>query len=117
MKAVPLRSRSFTTLFRADPLTPRALTHPKLLPLPIRTTFFSPHRTLAQVQPTHDLFNDAWFTGSGPAKLTPEECGLKPSGPQPDDRTLKLGKSAYSPYPYFLQQIHGALPSNRRDTS
>ena len=62
-------------------------------PLPPYTTFFSPCRSLAQVQTRGDAFPEVWFTSSGPPRRTLDDCGHDTQRKPPDERTLKLGKS------------------------
>ncbi|MCJ1432136.1 hypothetical protein MMC27_001492 [Xylographa pallens] len=89
-----MRARSFSPLFRINTLAPTTRTHILSLPVTLRTAFFTPHRNLAQVQTGRELFGrDNWFSGSGPAHRTPEECGLQSDRPPPDERTVKLGKT------------------------
>ncbi|MCJ1450296.1 hypothetical protein MMC28_000626 [Mycoblastus sanguinarius] len=59
----------------------------------LRTTFFSPCRSLAQVQSNREFFPEIWFTSSSPPLRAPEECGTRPENAPPDERTLKLGKT------------------------
>ena len=65
----------------------------------LRTTFFSPCRSLAQVQSNREFFPEIWFTSSSPPLRAPEECGTRPENAPPDERTLKLGKSKVSRIP------------------
>ena len=69
--------------------------HSRISPISQATTFFSPCRNLAQVQSARDAFPEVSFsfTSSRSPLRTPEECGLQPDGPPPDERILKLGKS------------------------
>ena len=57
------------------------------------TTTLTPCRSLAQVRPDREVFNDLWFTSAGPLKSAPEKPGFKDPEAPPDERTLKLGKS------------------------
>ncbi|MCJ1315813.1 hypothetical protein MMC15_001133 [Xylographa vitiligo] len=89
-----MRARSFTTLLRTDTLALTTRTHLLSLSATVRTAFFTPHRNLAQVQTGRELFgSDSWFSASGPAHRTPEECGLQSDRPPSDERTVKLGKT------------------------
>ena len=94
MTSKPMRARSFTTLLRIEASAPKTRSHTLSLPATLRTTFFTPHRNLAQVKTGGEAFgSDNWFSGSGPARQTQEECGLQSNRPPSDERTVKLGKS------------------------
>ncbi|MCJ1407826.1 hypothetical protein MMC19_001897 [Ptychographa xylographoides] len=89
-----MRDRSFITLLHASSRALQSRSRIAIVSSNLRTIFFTPHRNLAQVQSNHGLFDDKyWFSGSGPARQAPEECGYKSDIPPPDERTVKLGKS------------------------
>ncbi|MCJ1232062.1 hypothetical protein MMC14_000011 [Varicellaria rhodocarpa] len=97
-----MQKTSLSRLFRLSRQTIASNPHTST-PTIFRTTFFSPCRSLAQVQTHHEGLPAVWFTSSSPPRRTPEECGYKSDAPPPDERTLKLGRT--------LRTLQSRLPT------
>ena len=78
-----------------------------VLPVQLSKTFFSPSKQAAQLRNT---LSDVVQFDATKSQLSPEEVGLSGgSGGPPDERTIKLGKSAFFCITCVMRELYAIL--------